>query len=128
MVTYILRSVCGGRTATLVPQTVLRPYGFYANRTATSRCLARRKVIASLVFLILTLNYFSETAMTQHRNHTTRSPYGGRTVALRWPRGGKRFVPCLGCLENRTAVTSRSPCGHLPFFYFMNRTIVVRSS
>ena len=43
-----LRRVCGGRTATLVPQTVRRPYGFYTNRTATSRFLARRKVIASL--------------------------------------------------------------------------------
>ena len=35
-VTYSLRRVCGGRTATLVPQTVRRPYGFYANRTTTS--------------------------------------------------------------------------------------------
>ena len=52
MVTYSLRRVSGGRTATLAPQTVRRPYGFYANRTATSRFLARRKVIASLaVFL-----------------------------------------------------------------------------
>ena len=52
MVTYSLRRVCGGRTTTLVPQTVRRPYGFYANRTATLRFSARRKVIASLaVFL-----------------------------------------------------------------------------
>ena len=86
MVTYSLRRVCGGRTATLVPQTVRRPYGFYTNRTATSRFLARRKVIASLaVFFNLTLNFFSETAMPQRRNHTAKSPYGGRTVALRWP-------------------------------------------
>ena len=85
MVTYSLRRVCGGRTATLVPQTVLRPYGFYTNRTVTSRFFARRKVIASLAFFNLTLNFLSETAMPQRRNHTARSPYGGRTVALRWP-------------------------------------------
>ena len=50
--------------------------------------------------------------MPQRRNHTARSPYGGRTVALRWPWGGIRFLTCLGCLENRTAA-SRRPCGGL---------------
>ena len=113
MVTYCLRRVCGGRTATIVPQTVRRPYGFYTNRTATSRFLARRKVIVSLVvFFNLTLNFFSETAMPQRRNNTARSPCGGRTVVLRWPWGGIRFLPCLGCLENHTAA-SRCPCGGL---------------
>ena len=110
MVTYSLRCVCGGRTATLAPQTVRRPYGFYANCTATSRFLARRKVIASLaVFFNLTLNFFQKP---QCRNHTARSSYGGRTVALRLPWGGIRFLPCLGCLENHTAA-SRRPCGGL---------------
>ena len=137
MVTYSLRRVCGGRTATLVPQTVRRPYGFYINRTATSRFLARRKVIASLAFYFnLTLNFFSETAMPQpHRKITVRWPYGRLAMAVR---AGIRFLPCLGCLENRTAAsrrphggltaplrrqrgklvaaatTVRSPCGHLP--------------
>ena len=111
MVTYSLRRVCGGRTATLSPQTVRRPSGFYANCTATSRFLARRSVIASLAFFFnLTLNFFSETAMPQRRNHTAMSSYGGRTVALRWPWGDIRFLPCLGCLENRTAA-SRRPYG-----------------
>ena len=45
--------------------------------------------------------------MRQRRNHTSRSSYGGRTVALRWPWGGIRFLPCLGCLENRTAAPGR---------------------
>ena len=52
MVTYSLRHVCGGCTATLAPQTTRRTYVFYANRTATSRFLACHKVIASLVFLL----------------------------------------------------------------------------
>ena len=50
--------------------------------------------------------------MPQRRNQTARSSYGGRTVALRWPWGGIRFLPCLGCLENRTAASWR-PCGAL---------------
>ena len=50
--------------------------------------------------------------MPQRRNHTARSSYGGRTVALRWPWGGIRFLPCPGCLENRTAASWR-PCGGL---------------
>ena len=86
MVIYSLRRVCGGRTATLVPQTVQRPYGFYANRTATSRFLARRKVIASLaVFLKLDNKLFSETAMPQpHRKITVRGPYGRLAMTMRW--------------------------------------------
>ena len=85
MVTYSLRPVCGGRTATLVPQIVRGPYDFYANRTATSWFSAHSKVIASLTsFLNFTLNFFSETAMPQHRNHTAKSPYGGLAMAVRW--------------------------------------------
>ena len=107
MVTYSLRRVCGGRTATLVPQTAWQPYGFYA------RFLARCKVIASLAsFFNLTLTFFSETAMPQRPNHTARSPYGGRAVTLRWPWAIIWFLPYLGCLENRTAA-SRRPCGGL---------------
>ena len=65
---------------------VRRPYGFYANRTTTSRFLARRKVIASLaVFFKLTLNFFSETAMPQpHRKVIVRWPYGRLAIAVRW--------------------------------------------
>ena len=45
--------------------------------------------------------------MPQRRNHTARSPYSGRMVALRWLWGGIRFLPCLGCLENRMAALRR---------------------
>ena len=113
MVTNSLRRVCGGCTATLVPQKrtvalrfLYKPYG---NLTVFSTPQGHRK---PCVFFNLTLNFFSETAMPQRRNHTARSPYGGRTVALRWPWGGIRFLPCLGCLENRTAA-SRRPSGGL---------------
>ena len=109
MVTYSLRCVCGGRTMTLVPQIVRRPYGFYANLTATSWFLARHKVIASLAFFLIYIKLFQKP---QCRNHTARSPYGGRAIALRWPWGGMRFLPCLGCLVNRTAA-SRRPHGAL---------------
>ena len=37
MVTYSLWRVCHGGTATLFPQTVRRPYSFYANYMTTSR-------------------------------------------------------------------------------------------
>ena len=112
MVTYSLQCDCGGHTATLVPQTVRRPYGCYANRTATSRFLAHRKVFASLAFFLTWHQTVSETAMPQRCNHTARSPYGGRTVALRWPWGGIQFLTCLWYLENRTA-GSRRPHGAL---------------
>ena len=45
-VTYRLRRVCGSRTATLVPQNVQQPRGFYANPMATSPFNAHRNVIA----------------------------------------------------------------------------------
>ena len=152
MVTYNLRRVCGGRTTTIVPQTVRRPYGFYASRTATSRFLTRRKVIASLaVFFNFTWNFFSETAMPQRRNHTARSPYGrlalavrrymvlnlswvprksygGLTASLRRPHGALTVAvrqTCSSC--NNREVTSGSPYGHLMVFDCMNRTIAVRS-
>ena len=54
----------------------------------------------------------SQWIKPQCRNNTARSPYGGHTVALRWPWGGIWFLPCLGCLENRTAA-SRRPSGDL---------------
>ena len=109
MVTYSLRRVCGdlsppNRTAAV--RFLYKPYG---DLTVFSTPQGHRKPCG---FFNLTLNFFSETAMSQRRNHTARSPYGGRTVALRWPWGGIRFLPCLGCLENRTAA-SRRPCGGL---------------
>ena len=70
--------------------------------------------------------------MPQHCNHTARSPYVGRTVALRWPWGGIRFLSCLGCLENCT-VASRRPCGDLTVAVRQtcnsckNREVAVRS-
>ena len=112
MVTYSLQRVCGGRTATLVPQTMRRPYSFYANHMATLRVWVCCKAIASLAIFFTWHQFFSETVIPQRRNHTARSPYGVRTVALRWPWGGIPFLPCLGCLENRTAV-SRRPCAGL---------------
>ena len=109
MVTYSLRRVCGGRTATLVPQIVQRPYGFYAKRTATSRFSTRSKVIASPTFF-LTWHY----TFFRNRNPTTPQPH--RKVTVRWPCDGRAvayvFLPCLVCLENRTAV-SRRPWGGL---------------
>ena len=84
MVTYSLRRVCGDRTATLIPQTVQRPYGFYANRTATLRFLARRKVIASLaVCLTWHWTFFrNRNAATPqpYRKCIVRSPYGDRMM------------------------------------------------
>ena len=53
MVTYSLRRVCGSLTINLIHQTVRRPYGLYVSRAATSRCLAHRKVIASLAIFLL---------------------------------------------------------------------------
>ena len=87
MVTYSLRCVCGGRTATLVPQTVRRPYGFYANRTVTSWFWARRKVIASLAFFLLDIKLFQKP---QYRNAATtpqghrKVAYGRLAMAVRW--------------------------------------------
>ena len=110
MVTYSLRRVCSGRTATLAPQTIRGLYGFYANHTATSRFLACSKVITSLAFFFnLTLNFFSETAMPQrHCKVIVRWPYGRLVMAMRW----HTVLPCLGCLESRTAA-SRRPHGTL---------------
>ena len=113
MVTYSLWRVCGRSTATLIPQTVRRPSVFYANRTATSRSLASRTGIASLaVFCYLDIKLFikNHNAATPQPQHQVT--VGGLTVALRWPWGGIRFLPCLGCLENRTAA-SRRPCAGL---------------
>ena len=110
MVTYSLRRVCGGRTTTLVPQTVRRSYGFYANRTATSRFFTRRKVIGSLAFFFSsTLNFFSETAMPQpHRKVTVRWPYGRLAMAVRW-----HTVFTLSWVPRNRAAASRRPYGGL---------------
>ena len=114
MVTYSFRRVCGGRTATLTPQTVRRSHGFYANRTVTSQFLAHCKVITSLVVFFKTWNftflYRNCNAATphSHRKVTIRRPYGG----LRWPWGDMRFLLCLGCRENLTA-SLRRPHGAL---------------
>ena len=48
-------------------QTVRRPYGFQP-----------------CGFFNLTLNFFSETAMPQRRNHTSRSPYGRLAMTVGW--------------------------------------------
>ena len=112
MVTYSLRRPYGdlspaNRTAAL--EFSCKPYG---DLTVFNAPQGHRK---PFFFFNLTLNFFQKpqcrNAATT-RNHTTRSPYGGRTVALRWPWGGMRFLPCLGCLENRTAA-SRWPCSGL---------------
>ena len=147
-VTYSLRRVCGGRTATLAPQTIRRPYGFYANRTATSRFLACRKFTSLAVFFKLDIKLFfrnrNAATLQPHRKVIVRWLYGRLAMTVRW-----HTVFTLSCLENRTVasqrpcggltaplwqepwgrrmVTSRSPCGHLTFFYFMICTIVVRS-
>ena len=104
---YSLRCVCGGdlcppnRTAAL--RFLCKPYG---DLTVLSTPQGHRKPCG---FFNLTLNFFQKP---QCRNHTTRPPYGGRTIALRWPWGGIRILPDLGCLENRTAA-SRRPCDGL---------------
>ena len=128
MVTYSLRRVCEGSTATLVPQTVRRPYGFYANCTATSQFLARRKVIASLAFFFdLTLYFFrNRSAVTAgpHSKVTVRWPYGRLAMAVRWHTvftlswvhrksyGG--LTTPLRRPYDKLATDVRSPHGHLP--------------
>ena len=82
----------------------------YANRTSTSQFeLAAMSSQTFRFFLNLTLNVFQKP---QRRNDTATPPYDGPTVASRWPWGGIRFLPCLGCLVNRTAA-SRRHCGGL---------------
>ena len=88
-------------------------------------------------FYCLTLNFVSETAMPQRRNHTARSPYGdlamavrwhtvftlswlprksygGLTVSLRWPRGAlTATVLQTYSNSNNREVAVRSPPGLL---------------
>ena len=112
MVTYSLRHVCGGRTATLISQTAQRPYGFYANRTATSHFLPRRKVIAILAFFLT-----SHKTFFRNRNAAT-TPQGQRMVALQCPWGGiYGFCPVLSAEKivqrphGVLVVASRRPYG-----------------
>ena len=148
MVTYSLRCVCGGRTATLIPQTIRWLCGFYTNRTATSRFLARRRVIASLaIFLTWHKTLFQKPQ--PHRKCIVGLSYGCRTVYARWhmvftlfrvPRkshGGltaslQKPYSDLTAAVRRTAVRvsygrPRTPCGHPMVFDLMNHTITVQS-
>ena len=82
-VTLPLRRACGVFAVAVspkIPKTVRSPHGRrtveYANRTATSRFIARRKGI-----------FRNRNAVDRNpaASKIARSPYGGREVALRWP-------------------------------------------
>ena len=108
-VTYSLRHVCDGCTATLIPQILRRPTVLckpYGDLTVFSSPQGHLKSCG--FFFNFTLNFFQKP---QCRNAVT-TPQGHHTVALWWPWGDIFFLPCLGCRENRT-VSSGHPCNSL---------------
>ena len=103
-VTYSLRRVCGGRTATLIPKTVRRPRVFFM--LAEWRLIVfcspqchRKPCDFFKVYIKLFLRNCKATATPQVTSQDHR------TVVLRSLWGDVRFWPCFGCLEDHTAAS-----------------------
>ena len=117
MVTYSLRRVWGGRTATFIPLTVRRPYSFYGSRMLTSRILLATRSSQTLLFLYLDIKLFQNP---RRRCQAASAQQGSRAVTglamgMRWQRVFTGFSPFRGCLENRTAAV-RWLHGHRKIF------------